>query len=85
MAANNGRTFSGTTEVLDHNEYSGCTFENCTLVYRGGPTALKNNTFQNCRWTFEDSAGRTLEFLRALAQGSGPAAQKMVKDTLGLN
>jgi hypothetical protein len=63
-------TFRGTTEALDGNNYHGCEFRGCTLVYRGGaPPELVQCHFADCRWVFAEAAGRTVALLQALRGG----------------
>jgi hypothetical protein len=77
-------TFTDSTLVLDENEYTGCTFTRCILVYRGGDLRLVRNTFHDCRWSFDGAAARTVALLQALAKNCGPDAEQMVRSTLGL-
>lgn len=75
--------FEGETVELDGGEFVGCTFEECELVYRGGelPRRVEENTFRDCRWRFEDAAGRTVRFMSALYRGLGGHGEKIVERT----
>ena len=65
-----GETFINTTIELDGNEYDGCDFKNCTIIYRGGELpSLANCSFGSPNFIFEDSAQNTLVFLRLLYHG----------------
>ncbi len=80
-----GETLTEQTIVIDGNRYTECRFENCTLIYRGGliPTIGKCH-FENCQWQFEDSAERTLLFLKQLYHGMGPGGVELVEATLNM-
>jgi hypothetical protein len=55
---------------LDGNEYNGCTFENCRLIYRGAiVTKLARCSFPGSVFIFENGAHRTLDFLQILYHG----------------
>lgn len=65
-------TFRGEEVLLDGNEFEGCVFESCVIVYGGGAeVTLANNTFDQCDWRFVDAAERTLRMLHALYHGGG--------------
>jgi hypothetical protein len=54
---------------LDHNEFRNCVFHNCTAVYRGGnPPTITGCEFHNCKFSFADSAARTLAYLTSMHQ-----------------
>lgn len=76
-------TFRGETVELDGDDFVDCTFEDCDLVYRGGdvPRRVEGNTFRNCRWRFEDAAGRTVEFMAALYRGLDELGEEIVERT----
>lgn len=72
MAQFKNRTFEDQRMVLDGHEYDGCTFQRCELVYAGGKLpSLTNNNFDQCRWTFDGAAARTLAFLSGMYRGGG--------------
>lgn len=75
--------FEDETVELDGGEFVGCTFEGCELVYRGGelPRRVEENTFRDCRWRFEDAAGRTVRFMSALYRGLGEHGEELVERT----
>jgi hypothetical protein len=70
------QSFQNKTEVLDGREFVDCEFVNCTVVYRGGTLPMWTNCrFDECRFQFEDSADRTLNFLKMMyhsCPGAGP-------------
>jgi hypothetical protein len=60
-----GQFYKETTEVLDGRTYENCEFTNCNLVYRGGTLPILNACkFDDCRFTFEDAADRTLNCMK---------------------
>jgi hypothetical protein len=81
MADYVGREFNGATELMDGNTYSQCVFKNCTLIFRGGqiPT-ISFCEFDKCVWGWEESAGRTLEFLRVVRHSMGSGGRQLVED-----
>ncbi len=74
--------FSGTTEVLDGNSYTKCTFHKCTLVYSGGdlPKMEACHSY-DCNWKFEGAADRTIAFLRATYHGGGDGGKELIEKT----
>jgi hypothetical protein len=70
------------TVVLDGNEFIGCKFQNCKMVYRGGEVPrLQHCHFTQCTWHLDDAAQRTVMFLRGIYH-SGPGGRELVEDTL---
>lgn len=56
-----------TVQKLDGIEFRSCTFENCTLVYEGGPPpSLRDCTFINSVFRFDGAARNTVDFLKAI-------------------
>lgn len=54
--------------VLDGNEYDGCTFISCTLVFSGGlPFGLRDNKIStDCRFEFRGAAANTVIAMRGI-------------------
>jgi hypothetical protein len=74
------QTFKAQTVHLDSNEFVGCLFERCLIVYAAsGPVSLNGNTFASCKWKFEGAAADTLEFLKKFHQTEG---KELVERTL---
>lgn len=74
------RTFKNEPINLDDNTYIGCTFNHCEIIYSGGgPPNLTNNSFNDCSWTFDGAAARTLSFMAALYTGGG---KTVIENTL---
>jgi len=60
--------------VVDEDEYIGCTFTRCQLIYKGGGLPmLVNNSFKECQWNFDGPAARTVQFMAALYIAGGRA------------
>ncbi len=82
MARYNKTAFRGKALVIDGNEYLGCKFENCTIVFCGAaPVVLDACTFEACQWSFDGPAARTAQFMAALYQMGG-SAQMLIQRTL---
>ena len=64
-------TFVGQRVQLDGHEFVGNNFENCVLVYGGGPLKMHNNVLNNVRWEFVDAAARTVALLASFYQSGG--------------
>lgn len=61
-----GITFRGEVEV-DGNTYEKCTFEKCTIVYRGGERPVYAHcSFDGVSFRFADAADNTIGFLTDL-------------------
>jgi hypothetical protein len=44
----------GVKIAIDKNQFWDCLIEDCTVVYQGGPVALKNTTFVRCDFEFSE-------------------------------
>ncbi len=78
-----GRRFEGERVLLGGAGFERCAFVRCELVYDGRPTKLIDNTFEDCRWSFEGAAGDTLQFVAALCRDD-PRIKAMFAEVLGL-
>lgn len=56
---------------LDDNIFDGNKFQDCTLVYGGGPLTFNNNNISGSTWEFVGSAARTIDMLKLLQQMDG--------------
>ena len=74
MAKFEKKPFRDQSIVIDGNEYIDCRFERCEIIYAGAslPTLIRNS-FNECRWTFDGPAARTVQFMSALYGGGGQA------------
>ncbi len=75
-------SYNHQTVPLDGEDFSGCEFSACRLVYAGGdaPT-FSDCRFTDCDWKFEGAAAQTLTSLKLMwAAGAKPAVQAMIKE-----
>lgn len=77
------QTIADTEQIIDGNEYAGCTFQRCKMVYRGGgiPT-ISDCRFEDCAWQFEEAAERTLLFMKLLYHGMGANGPELVESAI---
>jgi hypothetical protein len=78
-----GETFDSQEIVLDGQEFRGCTFKDCKLVYSGAPARVTGCTFNSLDFHLKGPAAETAKFLRGLNRDFGAVGEKMVKDLLG--
>ena len=80
MAKHVDKQFNGGEVVLDGEQFSGCTFTRCRIIYRAStPATVAGNTFEACGYEFEGPAANTIHFLRDLYHGTGPHGPKLVE------
>ena len=74
------------TVPLDGEEFSGCEFRGCRMVYRGGePPRFDDCSFADCDWRFDDAAARTLTHMKVVWAAGGKAPiQAMIKTITGV-
>jgi hypothetical protein len=61
------KKFKDETVDLDGNQFVGCSFEGCKLMYYGGPIPFFDSCkFGDSSFMFEKGAGNAVEFLREL-------------------
>jgi len=74
------RTFENESLFLDLGSFVRCTFTKCQLTYHGdGIVDFQDCIFEDCSWTFEGAAARTLEFLATLYRRTGQSGQELVE------
>ncbi len=79
MATYEKTPFIDRSIVIDGNEYLGCEFERCEIIFTGASLPkLVGNKFNNCRYTFDGPASRTIQFMSALYSGG---AQPLIEGT----
>lgn len=62
-----GSVFAGGDIEIDNTDWDDNVFNQCVMVYRGGPLPfMSNNRFVDCKWRFEDGAARTIGLLQSL-------------------
>jgi hypothetical protein len=63
--------FSNDVVVLDGNEFDGCCFSKCKIIYRAErATALRDNEFEDCEFVLEGAARLTMGFLKGMMDSS---------------
>jgi hypothetical protein len=79
----NNQTITDKPEIIDGNQYNGCTFEHCQIIYRGGTLpSIESCSFKDCSWQFEEGAERTLIFMRMLYHGMGEGGPALVDSAI---
>jgi hypothetical protein len=68
-------TFVGQRIQVDGARYERNRFENCVLVYGGGPLHMVDNVLVGVRWEFVDAAARTVGLLSSFYQQGGESRQ----------
>ena len=79
MARFEKNVFVGQRIQIDGHQFIGNTFENCVLVYGGGPLSLTGNRLENVRWEFTDAAARTVGLLSSFYQEEGSDSRRFVE------
>mgnify|MGYP006279649551 CR=1 FL=1 len=65
-----GQSFSSERVVLDGKHFVDCTFESCTLVYKGGrPPNFVRCDFAAPQFVFEEAAKSTVQLMSAIYNG----------------
>jgi hypothetical protein len=65
-----GESYSSERVVLDGKHFEDCSFDTCTLVYRGGvPPNFVRCEFAAPRFVFEEAAQRTIQLMSAIYNG----------------
>jgi hypothetical protein len=68
---------------LDGRTFRGCTFEGCVLVYSGkAPFGMIDCALNDCDWSFEGSAGLTLDLMAALYRNDDELGRRVVQETI---
>jgi len=70
-----GQSYTNQDVVLDGKSYQRCTFNECRLTYRGGPSRMVACYIgPNCVWQFEEAASYVLQFLQEIGWRIEPPA-----------
>ena len=65
-----GQSYSGERVALDGKHFEDCSFETCTLVYKGGvPPNFVRCEFAAPRFVFEEAAQSTIQLMSAIYNG----------------
>ncbi len=75
------QTFTNEDINLDFNEFVGCRFEQCAMVFRGlGVVQMDECEFVDCQWTLVDAAAKTVNLLTTL-YGAGEWGKRLTERT----
>ena len=75
--------FTNQTIDIDDNEFYDCTFIGCRIIYKGGETTLKGNSYdESTTYTFSGAAANTLAILSALYADRGGAFIKKLFENI---
>ena len=70
-------SFTNVAVELDGNDFTDCTFQGCTLIYRGGRGPNMNGCdLRDSKFKFEGAAGNTVAFLKAMSKSGLRAVVK---------
>ena len=76
------RTFENESILLDGNTFSGCTFRNCRLVFKGmSPVSMMVNQMEGVHWVMEGPAAATIAFMTAIYHGAGEGGRELIEQT----
>ncbi len=78
-----GRQFNGERVVVAEGGFEGCSFVGCELVIDGRAVHLVDNSFVDCRWSFQGLAATTLGIVAALCRDD-EGLREAVAHALGL-
>jgi hypothetical protein len=66
--------------VLDNGYFENCMFEGCELVYGSGETAFNKNLVNECRFSFDEGAARTVNFLKGLYKDAPEIVEATIRE-----
>jgi hypothetical protein len=69
--------------VLDGGHFENCMFDGCELVYGGGQLVFNKNLVNECSFSFDDSAARTVNFLKGLYKDAPAIVDATFKEIRG--
>lgn len=83
MTLHDKEVFKDMRVVLDGGQFENCMFEDCELVYGGGPLAFNKNLVNNSTFSFDESAARTVNFLKGLYRDAPSIVEATIKEIRG--
>lgn len=84
MASYRNNCFVDETILLDGSDFQACSFQGCKLVYGGGALPnISDCSFEECSWQFDTAAGRTVTFIRNIAEAMGSDGRVLVENLFG--
>ncbi len=82
MAVFRNETFSNETIILDGNQYTGCKFNGCRLLFNGGDLpVMQSCELNDSPFQFGGAADRTLTLMASIHQGMGPGGKQLIENT----
>lgn len=66
MATFRDCAFTGTTVILDGNEYEKCNFMKCKIIVTRGNFSLRHSTFDSCNFEFGGEAANIRDLVMGL-------------------
>ncbi len=84
MIRQQGCSFKYVGIELDGQEFIDCHFEQCRVIYRGGPLPRfgGKNQFVGCQILFLDAAGATMEMLKLFARNGNTEMVRQIFESL---
>ena len=77
-----GKNYNDEFVVVDFKSFHECNFKYCTLIYLGSEkVGFQKCNFYNVNWTFAEYALNTIEFMRAIYNGTGNTGKEMIEGT----
>lgn len=77
------RVFKKSRQVLDGNEYHGCEFDHCEIIYGGGELPILDTcVIHHSHFALEGAAERTISYLAGIYKGLGTDGQTIVEGIL---
>ncbi|SRR5713226_5568637 len=75
MGVFENNSFKGQVIHVDGHRFVGNHFQDCVLIYGGGPLHMVDNVLNNVQWKFVDAAARTVSLISSLYQSGGESRQ----------
>lgn len=75
MTESRMQTFTKEIVVLDDHAFIDCTFDDCALIYAGGPCIMRRCKVFHCETSFIAAASNTMSVMLALGMMQPPAAE----------
>lgn len=74
--------FTDDTVEVDGNQFAKCIFSRCQMIFRArAPVSFVSCTFDDITWHFDDAAGLTMAFLKALSDGAEDYGRLLIINT----
>lgn len=81
LSTRTAEEITNTSLFLDGTRFVRCTFVNCQLIYEGRDDVdFHDCIFENCSWTLDAAAERTINFLSVLQRRGGTTGSRLVDE-----